>query len=101
MEIKPSSSPGPILPVETRATRRATQAASDAGEFTGTEALQRALDATPEVRPEAVAAGKALVESPHYPPDEMLRGLARLFVVEFSTPKRSSDNSPATPTNSL
>jgi len=97
MEIKPNNRYGPIPPVETRLTRRLTEAAADAGEFAGTEALQRALNATPDVRPEAVARGKALAESPDYPPARTLEGLARLFAVSFGAPQPPSDNPPVAP----
>lgn len=94
MEINPSSRYSPVPPVATRPTRRANPVATDAGEFAGTEALQRALNATPDVRPEAVAQGKALVASPNYPPDAILRGLAELFVVGFGAAKPPSGNPP-------
>jgi len=84
MEIKPSSSYSPIPPTDTRPTRRVVQAAVDGGEFAGTEALQRALSDTPDIRPEAVARGRELVKSDSYPPAQTLQRLARLFAVEFS-----------------
>jgi hypothetical protein len=87
MEIKPSSSYTPVPPVEARQIRRPAPAATDAGEFASTEALQSALNATPEVRPEAVARGRALVESSQYPPAATLQALARLFAFEFGGPK--------------
>jgi hypothetical protein len=84
MEIKPSSSYSPIPPTDARPIRRAVQAATDGGEFASTEALQRALNATPDIRPEAVERGRALAASEHYPPAETMQRLARLFVGEFS-----------------
>lgn len=84
MEIKPSNSYSPIPPAEVRPPRRAVQVTTDGGEFAGTEALQRALNATPDVRPEAIARGQALAESEHYPPAETMQRLARLFVGAFS-----------------
>lgn len=87
MEIKPSSSYSPVPPVEARQIRRPTPAATDAGEFASTEALQRALNSTPEIRPEAVARGQALVGSSEYPPAATLTALARLFAFEFGGPK--------------
>jgi hypothetical protein len=95
MEINPSSRFRPISPLERRPTPPATQAATDAGEFSSTEGLQRALNATPDVRPEAVARGKALIESPHYPPDQTLQSLARLLALDFSTSQPTASNPPA------
>ena len=85
MEIKPSNSYSPIPPTESRPTRRAVQETTEGGEFAGTAALQRALDAAPDVRPEAVARGQALVKSDQYPPSETMQRLARLFALEFGT----------------
>jgi hypothetical protein len=85
MEIKPSSSYSPIPPAESRPTRRAVQETTEGGEFAGAAALQRALDATPDVRPEAVARGQALANSVQYPPAETMQRLARLFALEFGT----------------
>jgi len=87
MEIQPSSSYSPVAPAESRTARRAAAAPTDAGEFASTEALQRALESTPDVRPEAVARGKALAESDQYPPAATLTALARLFAVEFGDAK--------------
>lgn len=85
MEIKPSSSYSPIPPAETRQTRKAVQETTEGVEFAGTAALQRALEATPDVRPEAVARGQELVKSDQYPPSETMQRLARLFAMEFGT----------------
>jgi hypothetical protein len=93
MEIKPSRSYNPIPPADARPIRRTVHEATDGGEFASTEALQRALAATPDIRPEAVAHGQALAESEHYPPAATLQRLARLFAVEFSSPP-SSDTQP-------
>lgn len=90
MEIKPSNSYSPIPPTETRATRRAAAEMGDAGEFTSTEALQRALQAAPDIRPEAVARGRELVKAETYPPSETLNRLARLFAVELGAPSPSA-----------
>jgi hypothetical protein len=83
MEIQPSRNNTPLSAVDLRPLRPPTPAATDAGEFAGTEALERSLRATPDVRPDAVARGEALVNSPEYPPAKTLAALARLFAFEF------------------
>jgi hypothetical protein len=90
MEIKPSNSYSQIPPAEARPVRRAVQETTEGGEFAGTAALQRALDATPDVRPEAVARGQALAKSDQYPPAETMQRLARLFALEFGAQKTPS-----------
>jgi hypothetical protein len=87
MEIKPSSGHSPIPPVPARPPSRAAAAQAEGGDFTGAAALQSALDATPDVRPEAVARGQALVADTHYPPAVTLQRLARLFAIEFGAQK--------------
>lgn len=83
MEIQPSSHQTPISAVDLRPPRPPTRVATDAGEFPGTDALERALQSTPDVRPEAVARGQALMEQPEFPPAKTLAALARLFAFEF------------------
>jgi hypothetical protein len=84
MEIKPNSSFGPVPVGETPPTHRPRRTEGDAGEFRGTEALQRALAQTPDVRPEAVARGQALAASDEYPPQEVVRRLAAMLATEFT-----------------
>lgn len=43
------------------------------------DALARAFDAVPEVRPEAVIQGRELYEQVPYPPTEIIRGLSQLI----------------------
>lgn len=86
MEIKPNSSFGPVPVGETPPTHRPRRTEGDAGEFRGTEALQRALAQIPDVRPEAVARGQALAASDEYPPQEVVRRLAAMLATEFTSP---------------
>ena len=55
------------------------KAAVDAAEFPQTEALNKALANTQDVRPEVVARAKKLVSDPHYPPAEMIKRIANLL----------------------
>lgn len=87
MEVERTNSYFPIRGPEARPARRTAPAATDGGEFAGTEALKRALESTPEIRPEAVERGRALVGSNEFPPEQTLRRLARLFALEFGGQK--------------
>lgn len=78
MEITPISSYSPLSGVDARpGTSREARPAGDAGEFKRTEAVQRAMALSPDVRPEVVARGKELVASESYPPQETIRRLGR------------------------
>lgn len=86
MEIEPSSSRIPVRSVEARPIRRVQSAPGDAGDFAEANALRQALESTPDVRPEAVEQARALVVTPNYPPEEMVRKLSQLFALEFGRP---------------
>src|SRR5581483_3118985 len=53
----------------------------------GLAALRQALAAEPEIRPEALARGRALAADPNYPPASVLRQVASLLVAssDFSS----------------
>lgn len=51
--------------------------------FEETRALEAALGETPDVRPEMVARGQALVGSVDYPPVETMQKLARLLALNL------------------
>ena len=93
MEIQPSNNSSPLPTAAPRPAHRTVAAATDGSEFASTAALHRALDATPDVRPEAVARGQALAESEKYPPAQTLQRLARLFAIEFGAQKPSDHQS--------
>lgn len=44
------------------------------------EALQRALETTPEIRPEMVELGRKLASDPNYPPLEIIEQLSKLII---------------------
>lgn len=84
MEIKANSSVGAVPPGTVPTAPRVRRVDPEVGDFQGTEALERAMAQTPEVRPEAVARGRALVALDEYPPPDVLRPLAVAFVAAFS-----------------
>lgn len=56
----------------------------DAASFPDTQALNERLSQTADVRPEAVARGRELVNSSNYPPDHTIRGIAVLLAARIS-----------------
>jgi len=52
---------------------------SDSLSTESAESLQRALAATPEIRPEVVEAARRLVVDPNYPPRQLIEQLAKMF----------------------
>ena len=53
--------------------------------FKNAELLHRLLQETPDVRPEAVARGKALMADPNYPSEEILQRIAELLASKLKT----------------
>lgn len=53
--------------------------AADATEFSGADALNQALAATPDTRAEVIARGKKLAADPAYPPAETIKRIANLL----------------------
>jgi hypothetical protein len=68
-----------------RSKKADVQATSSEAAFEDSAALNAALQQTPDVRPEAVARGKALVEteSKNYPPVETINKIAALLAVKL------------------
>jgi len=95
MEIQPGNRISPPLVRVPRASRPATGGAADACEFTGAESLQQALAATPEVRPEAVERGRALLATPGYPSREVLSGVAGRLASALDPAGSGVDGAPA------
>lgn len=65
-----------------------SSAQTDALSLDSSAALRSGLDAVPVSRSEKVAAAKALIVSPNYPPAEIIRRISELLV---STPDLTSE----------
>ena len=78
MDIKPDPNINPVRKGAQRRTR-ATGVARDGREFTKTEAIHKALELSPDVRSEKVAAGKLLLGDVHYPPPDTIHRIANLL----------------------
>jgi hypothetical protein len=53
-------------------------------EFRAADALEQALKAQPDVRPDQVAAGRWLVGQPTYPPRETIQKIASLLAMHLN-----------------
>lgn len=83
MNIQPAKSDGVYAPAKPKSTPAKSAPQSEpAGELAieRNEKLMKALRNTPDVRPEEMERGKALVADPSYPSEEALAKLAELFV---------------------
>jgi hypothetical protein len=65
------------------ATPQATAAGSSSS-FSGAQALNQALEATPETRADAVRRAQALVSQTSYPPPELINGIAKLLAAKLT-----------------
>lgn len=63
---------------------RRQPAPADQVNFSATEAVDKALSATPDVRAEEVERARQLIGDPSYPPPETIRKLSELLAVQFS-----------------
>ncbi|HEY0456224.1 MAG TPA: hypothetical protein VGE41_07590 [Verrucomicrobiae bacterium] len=60
--------------------------AAESASLQGTAGVQSAFENTPDIRAEEVERGKALFNSPKYPPQAVIRGLSRLLALGVSSP---------------
>lgn len=74
-EIRPAAMGG----IETRRPDRK----ADMVDLAGAAAVDRALDATPDIRPEAVARARKLIGDPAYPPRETIVRLSHLLALHL------------------
>jgi len=80
MEINKIISLGvPVLGSDAQNVSRAARGEADQAQFDKTQALNQALNDSPDTRASEVARAKQLVSSLKYPPDEVVRGFARLL----------------------
>lgn len=84
MEIKPTHNLGAVTQLASGLARpRETKAAGDSVVFDSAEALNKALDTTPGVRPEVVARARAVVDGSSYPPRETIQRIAALLAIHI------------------
>lgn len=79
MEVNPNGSAGPVQKVTGKAVLppRPTPA-TDSASFAEAEAVNRAMQQVPAVRPESVARGRELIGDANYPPLATIDAIAKL-----------------------
>ena len=83
MEIKLDLNAGNVQQVKAaKPVVRPERVETEAARFDKADALERALERTPDVRSEVVERGKQLVADPAYPPRETLQRIAALLAME-------------------
>lgn len=71
------------LPERPRRVAKPSITAQDAATFTDAEALNDKMQATTDVRAEAVARAQALIAAPQYPPEKTIRSISRLLAANL------------------
>jgi len=85
MEIKFNTEIQSVARTTTGASKPTAGTAADGQlSLTNSKALDQALAAAPDVRPDAVEKGKALIASVPYPPLETIHRIARLLAYEMA-----------------
>jgi hypothetical protein len=81
MEVNPNAGVSPLQRATSRApvTPPAKPQAGDSTSFQGTDAVNGALQQTPDVRPEAVSQARALINDAQYPPLSTIRTISQLL----------------------
>jgi hypothetical protein len=78
MQIDATSNLRPLPEPERRVSPLPTNG-RDAATFAASDSLERKLSETPDVRAEAVAMARTLINQTSYPPDVTIRGIATLL----------------------
>ena len=79
MQIDPTNHAGSVTGPTGWVAPPAGRLGSDAALFVGSQALDKLLQATPDVRPEMVVRGKQLLETTSYPPEETIQRISKLL----------------------
>jgi hypothetical protein len=85
MEVNPNAGTSPLQGVTTKlpVVPPAKPQAGDSASFQGTDAVNSALQQTPDVRPEAVSRARALITDAQYPPQSMIHDISRLLAANL------------------
>ena len=73
------------LPAAARSATGTQSPVTESDSFASSSALEAALKNTPDVRPEAVANGRALVKKDGYPPEETLKKLSDFLATRLQS----------------
>lgn len=88
MQVNPSSNSGAVDGMNEAATVRRSRPESDGASFADSEALNRALQRTPDVRADEVSRAKGLVDDAKYPPEEGVKRIANLLAIHWNADVR-------------
>lgn len=78
MQVNPASKVD-LKRIETTQARRILPSGADVAVFKSSEALNRALAETPDIRPASVDRARSLAASSLYPPTELINGISNLL----------------------
>lgn len=94
MQVKPSHQNDPVGQTEMIRRQSATpRPVSDGASFDRSAALERALAATQEVRPQVVERARQLIEDTSYPPAEAINRIANLLGMNLARSPKPGDES--------
>jgi hypothetical protein len=84
MQINANNRMGPVGPIAGQRPVTAQKPVSEASqvELRQSEAVNQALQATPDVRQDKVERARELIVNRDYPPETILRGIANLLAVK-------------------
>ena len=90
MNVQPSSGQNPTTGISASGFKPAVPPkAEDQASFQNSEALNNALNSTPDVRPEVVTRAKDLVSSSIYPPPRVIRQISTLLAIGIASQEKS------------
>ena len=93
MEIVPTTSSGGAGKIPAKATvAPVPKTGADSVSLGQSEAVNRALQQTPDVRPEAVNRAATLVNDVQYPPDGIVNALGRLLALHEKDSSQSDSS---------
>ena len=85
MEINLNPGRVPDPPAAQPAARKGAAPAANSGTFEQSQALERNLKNTSDIRPDKIAQVRAVLNDVQYPPDALLDGIANLLAVHFKS----------------
>lgn len=82
MRVNPNSEASAVSAASNRSVVREPRLGQDKLALTTSESLNSALQQTPEVRAEKVAAARALIQDGSYPPEVIIRKISALLAIK-------------------
>jgi len=79
MRVNPNSGLSSVTKSSTKSTGQSPSLGQDKLTLDSANALNAALQQTPDVRPDKLAQAQNLINDPKFPPDEIIRAISRLL----------------------